>query len=115
MKKVYLNLSVNKAPFLLEIKDEFGAIEKKIIFETFYRNVFCVRGNFVSYKITPLNSLDTTTPKSIEKRFNLLNCCNLVLDNIVFSEIEPQSEQWFTLLDENYGLEIKSAILNFSN
>ena len=115
MKKVCLNLSVNKTPFLLEIKDECETIEKKMMSETFYRNVFCARGNFVSYKITPLNPLDTTTPKSIEKRFNLLNCCNLVLDNIVFGEVEPQAEQEFTLLDENYGIEIKSAILNFSN
>lgn len=115
MKKVFLNLSVNKTPFLLEIKDEFKTIEKKMIFETFYKGTFCVGGSFVNYKIIPLNPSPSTSSKTIEKRFNLLNCCDLILDNIVFSETEDQAEQTFTLLDENYGFEIRSATLNFSN
>ena len=109
-----INLIVNSsnAPFTLTISTCSGFfIARRTIVSNSAR--FCLKTNACCLRFSAKYQNQT-----IVKSYVVSNCkCQSVVANFNFTPIipTPQPTQNFTLTDENYGLPVKNAVLNFNN
>ena len=110
-KKVNLNIFSSSIPYEITISDFSGCfIERRIINTNFYS--FCLCTNACGIRLS-----GRYLTQVITKWVSLSNClCKSYHTNFSFSlpSVQPAT-QAITLVDANYNLPVKNAILIFSN
>ena len=109
-KTISLTVLSNKYPFELTISTCSGLFIARRQITSASR--FCLRTNACCLRLVGQYQNQT-----IVKSYVVSNCsCQLVLANFNFTLVTtPQPLQTFTLLDQNYGLPVNTALLNFKN